>query len=101
MSVAVPTPIEAVEVSLGFLGEPGVVDGAAEPRVLQAVRALLASLMQPNQQPLTRHEGLRVTVGPGRAVATFSLQGPGKVDTAFHLEEMVSTVHWGKKCTKL
>lgn len=88
----VPTPIEAVEVSLGFLGEPGVVDSAAEPRVLEAVRALLAGLSQATAgatQATTRHEGLRVSLGPGRAVASFTLHGPGKVDTAFHLEEMV------------
>ncbi|XP_034238725.1 uncharacterized protein LOC117643760 [Thrips palmi] len=92
--ICLPTPIEAVEVSLGFLGEPGVVDSAAEPRVLDAVRALLASLSQATAsatKAATRHEGLRVTLSPGRAVASFTLHGPGKVDTAFHLEEMVKS----------
>lgn len=79
--------------SLGFLGEPGVVDAAAEPRVLAAVRALLTGLASAHTGGLaaTRHEDLRVTVSPGRAVATFTLRGPGKVDTAFHLEEMTKS----------
>ncbi|KAK3918170.1 Equistatin [Frankliniella fusca] len=90
--LCLPTPIEAVEVSLGFLGEPGVVDAAAEPLVLEAVRGLLAGLdAGAGAGSLTRHENLRVTVVPGRAVATFSLHGPGKVDSAFHLEEMVKS----------
>ncbi|KAJ1528450.1 hypothetical protein ONE63_006861 [Megalurothrips usitatus] len=91
--MCLPTPIEAVEVSLGFLGEPGVVDAAAEPHVMEAVRALLVGLAQAQASPhgSTRHEGLSVTLGPGRAVASFTLHGPGKVDTAFHLEEMVKS----------
>lgn len=95
--ICLPTPIEAVEVSLGFLGEPGVVDARAELLVLEAVRGLLAGLDQSGPggpgaaRTATRSEGLRVTLGPGRAVATFSLHGPGKVDTAFHLEEMVKS----------
>jgi hypothetical protein len=90
VSCSVPTPVEAVEVQLGFRGQQ---DESASGRLMAEVRRALQKL-----GAKLRNNLMEVKTYPDVAYVTFEVIGSNKVDVAFHLEEMVSACsrihHW-------
>jgi hypothetical protein len=79
----VPTPVEAVEVQLGFQGQQQ--DMASNERLIADVRRTLEKLgakLRNNLMEVKKHSDV--------TYVTFEITGSNKVDVAFHLEEMVS-----------
>jgi hypothetical protein len=78
----VPTPVEAVEVQLGFQGQhEEAVSGKLMAEVRRALEKLGAKL----------HNNLmEIKTYPDVTYVSFEVIGSNKVDVAFHLEEMVS-----------
>lgn len=78
-----PTPVEAVEVQLGFQGQQQ--DMASNERLIADVRRTLEKLgakLHNNLIEVKKHSDV--------TYVTFEITGSNKVDVAFHLEEMVS-----------
>lgn len=78
----VPTPIESVEVTIGFRGEYTAEN--AEP-VVRKIRALVEKLKGSIVKNIISAEPT-----PDGLAIQFALEGNNKVDVAFRLEEMVS-----------
>ena len=77
-----PTPVEAVEVRLGFLGSHR---GITSEKIITEVRKVLEKLGAKVRNNLMESETL-----PDAIYVMFEVIGNNKVDVAFHLEEMVS-----------
>lgn len=78
-----PTPVEAVEVQLGFQDQQQ--DMASNERLISDVRRTLEKLgakLRNNLIEVKKHSDV--------TYITFEIIGSNKVDVAFHLEEMVS-----------
>lgn len=81
--LAVPTPVESVEVTLGFRGEYD--DISAEPVVNQI------SKIMSNLKGTVSPDGIKPEVTTDVLYVRFSLVGNNKVDVAYRLEQMVNT----------
>jgi hypothetical protein len=79
----VPTPVEAVEVQLGFQGQQQ--DMASNDRLIADVKGILERL-----GAKLRNNLVEVKMDSGVTYVTFDITGSNKVDVAFHLEDMVS-----------
>jgi hypothetical protein len=79
----VPTPVDAVEVQLGFHGQQHDIytNGRLQDEVRSALEKLGAKL---------RNNFMEVRTYPDVTYVTFEVIGSNKVDVAFHLEQMVS-----------
>jgi hypothetical protein len=80
---AVPTPVDAVEVQLGFQGQQH--DIYTNVRLQEEVRSTLEKL-----GAKLRNNLMEVEAYPDVTYVTFEVIGSNKVDVAFHLEQMVS-----------
>lgn len=77
-----PTPVEAIEVQLGFQGQyEEAVSGKLEAEVRRALKQLGAKI---------RNNLIEVKTHPDVTYVNFEVIGSNKVDVAFHLEEVVS-----------
>jgi hypothetical protein len=79
----VPTPVEAVEVQLGFQGHKQ--DVASNERLIANIKGILERLGAKLRDNL-----VDVKMDSGVTYVTFDVTGSNKVDVAFQLEEMVS-----------
>jgi hypothetical protein len=78
----VPTPVEAIEVQLGFQGQyEEAVSGKLEAEVRRVLKQLGAKI---------RNNLIEVKTHPDVTCVNFEVIGSNKVDVAFHLEEVVS-----------
>ncbi|KAJ4448194.1 hypothetical protein ANN_10207 [Periplaneta americana] len=79
--ICLPTPIQAIEVQLGFQGRQ---DKTSNQKLMTEVRKTLEKL------GATLHNNvMEVKTYPDVTYVTFEVVGSNKVDVAFHLEEMV------------
>jgi len=79
----VPTPVDAVDVQLGFHGQRHDIytNGRLQDEVRNTLEKLGAKL---------RNNLIEVRTYPDVTYVTFEVIGSNKVDVAFHLEELVS-----------
>jgi len=79
----VPTPVDAVDVQLGFRGQRHDIytNGRLQDEVRNTLEKLGAKL---------RNNLMEVRTYPDVTYVTFEVIGSNKVDVAFHLEELVS-----------
>ncbi|XP_046628250.1 cysteine-rich motor neuron 1 protein-like [Neodiprion virginianus] len=77
--ICLPTPVEAVEVTLHF---PGHFEPSDEARLIMAAETLLRKLGG------NLREKIIAEIKDGSASLSFEITGPNKVDVAFHLEEL-------------
>lgn len=78
---AVPTPIEDVEVTLGFRGE---YDGVLAEPVVNQISKIIKNL-----GGTVSADGMKAETTPDVLFVKFSLVGNNKVDVAYRLEQMV------------
>lgn len=82
-SLSVPTPIDTVEVTIGFRGE---FDSQTTEDATKQMRAIITGL----KGTIVKEEITAETTSDALYVR-FSLEGNNKVDVAFRLEEMVNS----------
>lgn len=82
LTIPVPTPIEAVHITLGFFGDfSSVVSGMMKSQLLRDLTKLGATIQ--NKQ-------IELLKEPGVTYIHFTVVGNNKVDIAYHLEELVN-----------
>lgn len=77
-----PTPIDTVEVTIGFRGE---FDAQTAVAATKQMRTIIA-----NMKGTIVKDELTTELTPDALYIRFSLEGNNKVDVAFRLEEMVN-----------
>lgn len=80
----VPTPIEAVDITLGFLGEfSGPIGDKMKEQLLKDLDSLGATV---------KDRVIKVYKEPDVTYIQFTLTGANKVDISYHLEELVTKI---------